>query len=63
MIPMTINWGEASSLAGKGFGTVFLVLIILAALTWLLGFAFQRAKRGKEKTNPAAKIEETKAKR
>ena len=63
MIPMTINWGEASSLAGKGVGTVFLVLIILAALTWLLGFAFQRVKRGKEKANPAAKIEEPKAKR
>ena len=50
MVQMTINWGEAGLLAGKGFGTVFLILIILAVATWLIGFLFQRIKRGRGKS-------------
>jgi Na+-transporting methylmalonyl-CoA/oxaloacetate decarboxylase gamma subunit len=52
---MTINWGEAGLLAGRGFGTVFLVLIIIAMMTWLKGFVFQRIKRGQEKAKPRLK--------
>ena len=60
MLPMTINWGEASLLAGKGFGTVFLILIILAVVTWLIGFVFQRIKKEQEKAKSEAKVEEGK---
>ena len=60
---MTVNWGVASALAGKGFGTVFIILIILAVATWLMGFIFQRIKKRKEKAEAAtAKVEETKPK-
>ena len=57
MMSTTVNWGGASLLAVKGFGTVFLVLIILAALTWLLGFIFQRVKGEKGRANPLTKVE------
>jgi Na+-transporting methylmalonyl-CoA/oxaloacetate decarboxylase gamma subunit len=62
MVPMSVNWGEAILLAGKSFGVVFLVLIILAVVTWLIGFVFQRIKRGQEKAKSATEVEETKAK-
>ncbi len=62
MIPMTINWGEAGALAGKGFGTVFLILIILAVATWLIGFVFQRIKKGKEEAETVTEPKETKPK-
>jgi Na+-transporting methylmalonyl-CoA/oxaloacetate decarboxylase gamma subunit len=61
MVPMAIDWGEAL-FAGKGFGVVFLVLIILAVVTWLIGLVFQRIKRGQEKAKSASEVEETKAK-
>jgi len=63
MMSMTVNWGEASLLAVKGFGTVFLVLIILAALTWLLGFIFQRVKGKRGRANPSTEVEKIRAKR
>ena len=63
MIPMTIDWGLAASVAGKSFATVFLVLIILAVVTWLIGFAFQRMKKRGEEAKPGeVKPEETKPK-
>jgi Na+-transporting methylmalonyl-CoA/oxaloacetate decarboxylase gamma subunit len=62
MVPMAVNWGEVTLFAGKGFGVVFLVLIILAVITWLVGLVFQRIKRGQEKAKSATKVEETKAK-
>jgi Na+-transporting methylmalonyl-CoA/oxaloacetate decarboxylase gamma subunit len=62
MVPMSVNWGEAILLAGKSFGVVFLVLVILAVVTWLIGFVFQRIKRGQEKAKSATEVEETKAK-
>lgn len=61
MVPMTINWGEAGLLAGRGFGAVFLMLIIIAVVTWLVGFVFQRIKKRKEKAKSAAEAETTKA--
>jgi Na+-transporting methylmalonyl-CoA/oxaloacetate decarboxylase gamma subunit len=62
MEPMSVNWGEAIVIAGKSFGTVFLVLIILAVVTWLIGFAFRRTKRVRGKDKSAAEVEETKTK-
>jgi Na+-transporting methylmalonyl-CoA/oxaloacetate decarboxylase gamma subunit len=57
MASMTTIWGEAGLVAGIGFGTVFLVLIILAVITWLIGLIFQRIKRGQEKAKVAAETE------
>lgn len=57
MASMTTIWGEAGRVAGIGFGTVFLVLIILAVITWLIGLIFQRIKRGQEKAESAAETE------
>jgi Na+-transporting methylmalonyl-CoA/oxaloacetate decarboxylase gamma subunit len=56
------SWLDAALLAGKSFGTVFAVLIILAVITWAVGLVFQRVKRGREKTKSATEGEETKAK-
>lgn len=61
MVPMTINWGEAGLLAGRGFGTVFLILIIIAVVTWLVGFVFRRIKKRQEKAKSAAEAETAKA--
>ncbi len=62
MVPMIIDWGQAGALAGKGFGTVFIVLVILAVVTWLMGFIFQRIKKKKEAAKSATKVEEIKPK-
>jgi Na+-transporting methylmalonyl-CoA/oxaloacetate decarboxylase gamma subunit len=62
MEPISANWGEALVIAGKGFGTVFLILIILAVVTWLLGLIFQRIKANREKAEPPAEAEQTKPK-
>lgn len=51
---MSTNWGEALLIAGKSFGTVFLVLIILAVVTWLIGLAFRRGRRVPAKGQPEA---------
>jgi len=61
VVPMTINWGEAGLLAGRGFGAVFLILIIIAVVTWLVGFVFQRIKKKQEKAKSAAEAETAKA--
>jgi Na+-transporting methylmalonyl-CoA/oxaloacetate decarboxylase gamma subunit len=60
MEPMAVDWGAAGLLAGRGFGTVFLVLVILAVVTWLIGFVFQRIKRKREKASSATEAEATK---
>ena len=62
MEQMAANWGEALLIAGKSFGAVFLVLVILAVVTWLMGLAFQRSKRNKEEAKAAAELEEAKTK-
>jgi len=59
---MTTIWGEAGLVAGIGFGTVVLVLVILAVITWLIGLIFQRIKRGQEKAKAAAETEAPKTK-
>jgi Na+-transporting methylmalonyl-CoA/oxaloacetate decarboxylase gamma subunit len=58
---MSVNWGEALSIAGKSFGSVFLILVILAVVTWLIGLVFQRARKNKEKARSASEGGETKA--
>lgn len=63
MTPMAIDWGLATSIAGRSFATVFLVLVILAVAVWLIGLAFQRWKKRGEQVKPEeAKPEETKPK-
>jgi Na+-transporting methylmalonyl-CoA/oxaloacetate decarboxylase gamma subunit len=59
---MSTNWGEALVIAGKSFGTVFLVLVILAVVTWLIGLAFRRGRRVSTKGKPEAGAQETGAK-
>jgi Na+-transporting methylmalonyl-CoA/oxaloacetate decarboxylase gamma subunit len=54
-----VNWGQAFLIAGKGFGTVFLILIILAVVTWLIGLAFRRAGRGQGEAGSGAEGQET----
>jgi Na+-transporting methylmalonyl-CoA/oxaloacetate decarboxylase gamma subunit len=62
MEQMAANWSEALLIAGKSFGSVFLVLIILAVVTWLIGLAFQRSKRNREEAKSTVELEETKTK-
>jgi len=59
MIMMATIWGRSALLAGKGFGVVFLVLVVLAVLTWLMGLVFQKVKKGQEKAKSTAKAEDT----
>ncbi len=42
---MVVDWGEALRVGGTGFGTVFLVLIILAVIITLIGLATRRLNR------------------
>jgi Na+-transporting methylmalonyl-CoA/oxaloacetate decarboxylase gamma subunit len=43
---MDITWGEAFRIGGMGFGTVFLVLSILAGAVVLVGLAIRRTGQG-----------------
>jgi hypothetical protein len=42
---MAVDWGEALRVGGTGFGTVFLVLVILAVAITLIGLAARRLNR------------------
>ena len=46
---MEVDWGQASQIAGAGFGTVFVVLAILATVIVLIALAVRRTSRGKNK--------------
>jgi len=48
---MGVAWGQAFHIGGAGFGTVFLVLIILAGAISLVGLAVKRIGCGKEETS------------
>lgn len=39
---MSVDWQEGLSIAGKGIGTTFLVLIALAVISWLVGAVLQK---------------------
>ncbi|MFO7772602.1 MAG: OadG family protein [Dehalococcoidia bacterium] len=62
MEPMTTIWSEAGLVAGRGFGIVFLVLVILAVVTWLIGLIFRRVKKAQEKAKAAAEAQATETK-
>jgi len=52
---MEVAWGQAFHIGGIGFGTVFLVLIILAGAISLVGLAVRRISRGKGEADSAQK--------
>jgi len=54
---MGVDWGQAFYIGGVGFGTVFLVLTILAGTIALIGLAVRKTSRGKDETNSAQKKE------
>ncbi|MFC1957596.1 OadG family protein [Chloroflexota bacterium] len=39
---MAVDWGVAAQIGGVGFGIVFTVLIVLAAVMWLMGLVFSK---------------------
>ena len=45
---MEVDWGYAVRIGGIGFGTVFLVLVVLAAVISIIGLAAKRSSRNKE---------------
>ena len=52
-----VDWPQALRIGGAGFGTVFLVLVILAGAISLVGLAVRRSGRGKGEANSAQKGE------
>jgi Na+-transporting methylmalonyl-CoA/oxaloacetate decarboxylase gamma subunit len=48
---MAIDWGQASQVGGVGFGTVFLVLTILAVATLLISVAVRKISHRKNNAN------------
>ena len=46
---MAVDWGRAFQIGGVGFGTVFLVLGILATAIVLIAIAVRRIDRSKSK--------------
>lgn len=52
---MTVDWGFATILGGVGFGTVFVVLIILMVAMWLVGLVFSKISTGKDQTTTDSK--------
>jgi Na+-transporting methylmalonyl-CoA/oxaloacetate decarboxylase gamma subunit len=46
----TVDWGYALTIAGTGFGVVFLVLSTVAAALWAIGLVVRRvASQGEKK--------------
>ena len=54
---MEVDWPYALRIGGTGFGTVFLVLVILAGVISLVGLVVRRMGRGKDEANSAQKGE------
>ena len=52
---MAVDWGFAAQTGGFGFGLVFVVLIILAVVTWLIGVVMNRITGGEDKTGETQK--------
>ena len=48
---MEVPWEQAAQVGGVGFGTVFLLLIILAIVIWLVGLVLSKISTSKAKTN------------
>ena len=47
---MAVDWGFAGQVGGIGFGTVFVVLVILAIAIWLTGLLISRVNTNKSET-------------
>ncbi len=45
---MEIDWAQAWQVGGIGFGLVFVVLAILAVVTWLLSLVLNRNSSGSD---------------
>ena len=52
---MGIDWGQAFYIGGAGFGTVIVVLAILAGAISLVAVAVRRIGRGDDKTDTTEK--------
>ena len=52
---MAIDWGLAGKIGGIGFGTVFVVLIILAIAIWLTGLVTRKIAASKDETTEKEK--------
>ncbi|MFC1954615.1 OadG family protein [Chloroflexota bacterium] len=52
---MGVDWGQAALIGSTGFGTVFLVLVILTVTLWLTGLVFTKMSTGKEKPTETKK--------
>jgi len=46
-----VDWGFAGQVGGTGFGMVFVLLIILAAVIWLTGRLVNRTGSGNNKND------------
>jgi Na+-transporting methylmalonyl-CoA/oxaloacetate decarboxylase gamma subunit len=46
---MGIDWGQAFYIGGAGFGTVLVVLAVLAGVISLVAIAMRRISRGRDK--------------
>ncbi len=54
---MEVDWGFAGQVGGVGFGTVFVLLIILAVLIWLTGLVLNKIGTGKSEADDEKKGE------
>ena len=52
---MGIEWGFAGQVGGVGFGTVFLLLVILAGVIWLVGRLINKTGARKGETSEEEK--------
>jgi len=52
---MAVDWGQAAQIGGVGFGTVFLVLVILALALWLTGLIFNKIGTGADEPTDTKK--------
>lgn len=54
---MSADWEEGIKIAGGGFGVTILVLLILAIISWLVGFILRRVAARREKGGDTEKGE------
>ena len=48
---MGVDWSQAFYVGGAGFGTVMVVLSVLAGVISLVALAIRRSSRGKDKAD------------
>ena len=46
-----MDWGLAGQISGVGFSLVFVILVILAVITWLVGKVINRLEADKSATD------------